>query len=360
MTDSASTRLRDALHERADEVRPADLRERALLTSRRLRRRTRIAVMAATVAVVGLAAATVAVVPPRGGGQATLGDASPAAPRFILTGGDWFPPNADQSKLIDVIPEVQPDGTLRVLPAPAGLRPPLRTAALPDGRLAVLGQFGTNPDARRLVILAANGTVAVSRDLPTPPDGNPVTLRGASNTEVYLTPKDALYAHDIATGAERELRRRVDRTVPPVLTAHANASQVAVVPGEVAERTCSFAILDPRTGQSVKVVRIPLEWCSSFSVRLSPDGRRAAAHVSQIRGLQSSSWLFFLDLDTGNVLRQVTLGENRPADTIGTDAWVFWEYAWSDPNTVRMVTAKVPAGDLNQLAKSLDIQTFTV
>ncbi|WP_305787606.1 hypothetical protein [Symbioplanes lichenis] len=77
-----------------------------------------------------------------------------------------------------------------------------QVSALPDGGVVLLGPVprGSGPE---LVVAGPDGQVRLRRDLHA--NGKKVTLTAASETTAFFQRGDSLFAHELATGAERRI-----------------------------------------------------------------------------------------------------------------------------------------------------------
>jgi hypothetical protein len=254
---------------------------------------------------------------------------------------------------LSVIAAVNVDGTLAQVPKPHGFQTTLQQATTPDGRIVVIGTTITT-DELTLAVLASDGTVTMTRKLAGRPDGS-VTLSAVTNNDVFLNRGTVFVAHNIATGAERELRRYQPGSVPNVIIAHANADAVVVAPADQGETSCGAALLDPKTGRQIRVITAPLSMCPAFDVRLSPDGRYLAMLVP-ISPNGSDTRLFIMDVATGTAVREFA----APVAKGPGIGFFFSGWGWSGPTTVRIVKAHRPTEDIAGLADVLQISTFPV
>jgi hypothetical protein len=249
---------------------------------------------------------------------------------------------------LPVIPAVNVDTSLSLVPKPPGFSKALQQVATPDGRIVVIG---TVAHATTLAVLASDGTVITTRRV------SEADLSAATNTDVFLIRMGGVFvAHNIATGAEREVRRYDPDSMPSVMVADANADTVVVAPADLGNTSCSAALLDPRTGRQIRVITAPVPMCSPFDIRLSPDGRYLAMRVPIPNTTSSGTRLFIMDVATGRAVRDFPAPVKKgPA----TGLW-FTGWGWSGPNTVRVVSGQRPTEDITGLAKALQIDTFTV
>jgi hypothetical protein len=287
-----------------------------------------------------------------------------SAPRLLLYGASTdgsalLPGNKSMRGMLPVppvVPEMKPDGTVVLLSVSISDTALFRVKAMPDGRLAALD---TTDAGDRLMIFRPDGTPSLSRDLAGGPKGN--GLVAVSNTDVYLSRGDAVYAHDIATGAER----KTPYSRPQVLVADANAIGLVIGPVDAGAGACATRLVDPHTG-AVKVLNPPVRICSPFTVRLSPDGRYLAALVPLITTTQSNTRLYILDVATGRTVKDYPVVEKGSWDTALAPyagekrAYRFANWGWTGPTTVTLAAGVVQPGEWDKLGAALKTRTFTV
>ena len=250
--------------------------------------------------------------------------------------------------------ELLPDGTVRLLPKPAGLLPPFYATATPDGRLVVLGYASRTPETQRLVLLTRDLTVLGERDLSARQRPSPGThLIGASDTEAFLSGADG-GTFDLPT-----LQRTGDLPVADSAEIDTNGSRLLVAMD--ARSDCALAVLDAKTKQRLRVIPLPGH-CAEQVVRprLSPDGKRIAVALGSIyfASRTYTEKLLILDVETGAAVASHTL-EGPPEEGPGSGiTWPYRGLGWATADTVLIANGTVPAGALDSLASNLDVKRF--
>lgn len=249
--------------------------------------------------------------------------------------------------------EVRPDGSLarHIIP---GVDDWLHAVGLPDGRLVVLGFTDLTPEAPRsnpdaagegraieLEVLAANGTIELSRDVGV--KGEITRLVGADETTAYLLRPRGLVAHDLPTGTERP--------VLPLSAFRSMGPRVDVVDGVVAVADgCEVRVFAPPASQPRIQAVLPCPHAAE--VRLSPDGLLAAVAYHDGDALR----LAVVDTHTGATVTTETLY----AGTTGFKD--IYDIAWADDRSVRVAWAALPpdANRRYRIDEVLRTRTVTV
>ncbi len=325
--------MRDAAAVIPDE-RGAGLGEIVRL-GRRRRRRTAAVNLAAVLLVVA-AAGGGAVVLTRPDGAPVAQQRSVATERFLLS-GSFTPLFRDDQRLMDAIPELDPNDRVRLIPMPAGSTPPISGISVPDGRVAVRL-------SGRLVMLAPDGRELLSRDLPV---GSIVT---ATNRKLILAVNNSrtMISHDIGTGAEVTFDRG------EALGWGANADQLIEYGGD--ETPCAVRFLDPATGKQLRAVSLPTDACDPANVRISPDGRLLAVQSLPF-GDDLKARVVILDAATGAVRKEFPPeGVRFPSGT--ERKWVFAAFRRTDSETVKWAYSVIPRGQKDRLQQELQVSVY--
>jgi hypothetical protein len=365
MTDRMPTALTRAVHTLARSAPPvpADLELVRRRARAHRRRRAGLRTALALIVVAALGAAFV-LIPRTNRDQPDPATPTPPPKRLMMNAslpqsfGD-----ADFEQPSRVFPEsmveLLPDGTVKLLPKPPGLLPPFYVAPTPDGRLVVLGYASRVPETQRVVLLSRDGAVLGQHDLPERQRPSPRTsLLGASDTEVFLAGADS-GALDLTTW-------RAGQPLP-ARSEEVDATGAALVVSQPGRSDCELAVLDPRSKQQLRTLRIPVSGCvRPPRIRISPDGTRFAITVTTLDPdgtrtgqIPTTRTLHVLDIDTGQIVVSHPLESPPGTDDTGI-VWNFDTFGWTDAKTIVIASGKVPAGELIRLATNLDIKRFAV